>query len=399
LIAGAEGRQASQTGGTTVNFGTPVELHLVVEGEQAGGLPVYCTGAARLRIAGRAVPKRMVLSPEAAGLQGAEVHWQALNPTKDGRHWTQRRVDAWDHHWSASILDFPGGDDSSADKRLGSMRFAVAIEITGSDGARRLVESDGWRIPSTPTHPESAPGFRLTRHGGQSLAGRALGFSRLPVVPGLPVSYARAKVALAPIDVVLAAYEDMAEVSLEGPRDAPLGGAEWSWLFETVARGLMRRSLPNAPLVTPQSGALAYGVDGVLKGDVLVVGEHYAILQGDNVDGWLSEDDRVLHATSGTIRSGTLSDVSGSLNVLRPRNFQPWRRRLAQAGYGELGLVAFYTANLAQACREFQRDHGMEVTGLPDDATSQALDDVLAAMDAVDDDTAATQSTAPPGGR
>jgi len=361
-----------------VPSGTPVELFLVLEGERAGGLPVYCSAASDLRIAGRAVPKRMLVTPERAGLAGAEIRWQALRPADDARGWIRHRLEAWTGRWSLDLAEFPDEVEPGAPPRLGTLRFAAAIALPGP--TPRTIGSKGWSVPGA-VHPDDAPGFRVTRFLGQTLLGRAEGLARLPVVPELPASFARNKVALAPIDLFVAPYEDLGQVSLEPLRSEPLDDEAWSWLLEPALDGVRRRSIPGAALVGPRGRGVRWGAD-VQTGDVLVVGGRPAILQTDDGDGWLGEGDKILHTTTGRVTSGPLFEAPGPLRVLRPRLFMTWRQRLESAGYGELGQLANFSANLAQACREFQHDQGLPETGFPDAATAEALDALLGAMDA-----------------
>lgn len=373
FIAGLEARRTAHTGSLTVAGRTPLELFLVVEGDRGGGLPIYCTTVPTLRIEGRAVPKKMLITPERAGLVGLEIRWQSLRPTDDGRSWTRQRIDAGDHRWSLESTAFPGGEEAGAFP-LGTMRFAVAIRTPGG-----LLGSDGWSIPRGTISPEEAPGFRVTRYAGPSVSGRAEGFGLLPVIPDLPVSYPRNKVALSPVDLVLGAYEDLGQVELDAQREVPLDDDAWSWLFETVVRDLRRRSVPAA-LVGPGARGVPWG-PGVQIGDILLAGGVPAILYRDDGDGWLGEADLVLSTVSGQVARGPLSEVPGPVHVLRPRLFIAWRERLRESGYGELGQIAWFSANLAQAFREFQRDQGLPETGYPDEATAAALDAFLNALD------------------
>lgn len=356
---------------------TSLELFLVVEGERGGGLPVYCTAAPTLRIAGRAVPKRMISTPERAGLKGAEIRWQALRPADDVTGWTRRRLDSADHRWSMELQQFPGRGERDRNV-AGTMRFAAAISTPGPDSRR--IETSGWSVASGLIHPDEAPGYPVTRYAGRSLMGRAEGYALLPVVPDLPASFARNKVALSPVDFVVAAYEDLGDVTFDALRDEPLDSPAWKWLFETVLADVPRRTVAGAALVGPGSRGIRWGPD-VQLGDVLLVGGQPVYLQGDDGDGWLGEGDMVLGTAKGRVGSSTLSENPGVLRVLRPRLFMKWRERLKEAGYGDTGQISWYTADLAQAFREFQRDQGLPETGYPDPATADALRALLAAMD------------------
>jgi hypothetical protein len=260
------------------------------------------------------------------------------------------------------------------------MRFTAAISIPGSTPVR--LETEGWSLSPDAIHPDEAPGFRVTRYSGRTLIGFAEGYSLLPVVPGLPESFARNKVALAPTDLVLAPYEDLGQVNLDPLRDFPLDAEEWSWLFETVADEVRRRSIPFGALVGPDSRGIRFGRD-VQIGDILLVDGRPTILQLDEGNGWLDEGDRVLTTISGRVRFGPLAETPGTIKILRPRLFITLRERVKDAGYGHTGQVAWYTADLGQALREFQRDQGLPETGYPDAATDAALERLLTAMESV----------------
>lgn len=381
FLVALESRRVVHTDRVAVVGRTSLELFLVVEGERGGGLPVYCTAAPTLRIAGRAVPKRMISTPERAGLNGAEIRWQALRATDDLTGWSRRRLDSADHRWSMEMQQFPGRGERDRNV-AGTVRFAAAISTPGPDSRR--IETSGWSAPAGPILPDEAPGFPVTRYTGRSLMGRAEGFALLPVLPDLPASFARNKIALSPADLVVTAYEDLGEVIFEDLRDEPLDSPAWEWLFETILPRVPRRTVPGAALVGPDSRGIRWGPD-VQLGDVLLVGDQPVFLQGDDGDGWLGEGDRVLATVTGRVEAATLSDIPGDVRVLRPRLFMPWRERLKDAGYGDTGQISWYTADLAQAFREFQRDQGLPETGYPDPATADALDALLAAMDSASD--------------
>jgi hypothetical protein len=221
----------------------------------------------------------------------------------------------------------------------------------------------------------------VTRFGSESLAGRAQEFVRLPVVPDLPAAFARNKIALSPADLVVSAWEELGRVTLEPLRGAPLDGEQWSWMLEPVGHDIRRRAAGVGALVGPQGRGVRWG-PGAQQGDVLLVDGRPAILRADDGDGWLSERDLVIGTNGGRVVEGVLSHLPGTVHVLRPRLFITWRERLTAAGYGELGQSSSYTADLAQACREFQRDRSLPETGFPDAATEAVLDEVLAAMEA-----------------
>src|SRR5262245_29879448 len=102
-LVALEGRRIVHDQDATVPAGSPLELFLVVEGEREG-LPVYCTACPMLRVGGRAVPERMIVRPEAGGLQGAEIRWQSLSPSDDARAWKRSRLDASNERWSMEVL-------------------------------------------------------------------------------------------------------------------------------------------------------------------------------------------------------------------------------------------------------------------------------------------------------
>jgi hypothetical protein len=126
---------------------------------------------------------------------------------------------------------------------------------------------------------------------------------------------------------------------------------------------------------------------GVHRGDVLVLdGGGYALLHADEGDGWLSEEDIVDHAAQGEVRRGPLHEVPGTtFSVLHPRTFIDLRRQLQSAGYGSLGLSLFYGPGLQRACREFQSEHGLPPTGIPDDTTRAAVAEFLDRLQSPDD--------------
>jgi hypothetical protein len=159
-------------------------------------------------------------------------------------------------------------------------------------------------------------------------------------------------------------------------------------MLEPVEQDIRRRSSGGA-LVGPRGRGVRWG-PGAQQGDVLLAGGAPVILRSDDGDGWLSEHDRALGVVRGRIREGTLSDFPGVVQVLRPRLFITWREHLTAAGYGELGQSSSYTADLAQACREFQRDQSLPETGFPDAETEAMLDGVLAAMDAAETPTSSS---------
>jgi hypothetical protein len=217
----------------------------VLEGER-GGLPVYCSANADFRIAGRAIPRRLVMEPAEAGLSGAEIHWVELRP--EGNRWRAQRLDAAKGRWQVEIFRFSGGEETRK-AALGTARFAASIDA-GTEGARWILESPGFRGGDAFSNPEAPSGFRVTKHAGDTLPGRAMGFARLPVDARATDAHLRAAVAIRPVDLVLGAYEELGGQALPTPRSSALDSGEWSWLFELLHREVRRRRTPGAPFVS-----------------------------------------------------------------------------------------------------------------------------------------------------
>jgi hypothetical protein len=246
--------------------------------------------------------------------------------------------------------------------------------------------TDGWSPRSDWTDPRNAPGFRVTRDKGRTLYGRVFGLARLPFFAGATNEHAWAKVALRPSDFFVAAYEDFAG----GPFPAKLrGGAvdgpSWDWLLTDIVRGAHKRTHTKAAVVGPTGRGVPWQghsttPGGVTLGDVVILGGTVAMLEADDGDGWLSNDDKVLHIVTGRLARGILGDLpDGDLVVRRPKEFRTLATQLKDAGYSSL-LPGAFTPDMRRAVGSFQKDHGLAATGVPDDATLRALDEFLAHM-------------------
>lgn len=354
-----------------------VLLHVVVEGER-DGLPVYCLDGPRFRLRGRAIPNRLLITPQEAGLAGREVHWTELRPTRDGGSWVRRRVDAGEGRWTLELTEFAPDPRSPRETvTWGTGRFAAAVDV-GSAGTSRVLGSPGWGRGAPEPEPGEAPGYRVSRAAGPTLGGHALAFARLPVLAAASAEQVRERVALRPVDVVLAGYEHLADAPLPPVEAASLAAPEWSWLFATLHDGIRRRTVPATPVVGPDARGIPWGLDGVTSGDVLVMDGALAILETDDGDGWLGEADSVVATVSGEIRRHVLHDVGGRrVTVLRAHDFRGLRSNLILAGYGSLGATSLWGSDLFRAVREFQLDRGFPVTGTPDARTVEALADFL----------------------
>jgi hypothetical protein len=224
----------------------------------------------------------------------------------------------------------------------------------------------GW------TDPESAPGIVVTRHPGESVAAYARGFARLPVHDGASLAHARHRVALRPIDVVLSAYEDLAQIRLDGPREEPLDGPEWSWLIEVILPKGFRRGDESARAIGARGRGVKWSArnldrTAIRRDDIVLLGDHTAILQKDDGDGWLGNQDRVVHTATGEVAEGALAELPGeTFRIVRFRDFHQLRIDLTEAGYGDLGQSFPFGADLRRAVREFESDHGLPVDGRPD---------------------------------
>jgi hypothetical protein len=363
-----------------------VELYLVVEGVK-DGLPFYCTPFQALWIDGRRLVDRIVAAPAECGLVDAEIRWGSLRPTADLRDWERSRAPGGQGGWSLPVQHIPGEAGEGIPGVYGTSRWAASIKLPSG----KILPTDGWAKRRDWANPDLAPGFVVSRGQGTTLAGRSLEFARLPLVPAATKAHARARVAVAPCALPVATAEELYGVSLEGDWTKDPTDEQWSWLFETVEKTVLRTEHPEAWCVSGRGRGVAWAdrtspdAPGVRKGDVFVTGDRCAILEADDGDGWLGNDDRVLHAETGQLARGPLSDLSGRRSALvRLRNFRPLREDLAEAGYGELGLSWLFGADLQRALTEFQRDRGMETTGIPDEATTAALAELLGNLRAAD---------------
>jgi hypothetical protein len=117
----------------------------------------------------------------------------------------------------------------------------------------------------------------------------------------------------------------------------------------------------------------------VKPGDILITGDQYAILEEDDGDQWLSEGDPIVHTIHGEVRRGKVSELSGTtLDVLRVRSFLRLRTDLHLAGYGGTERASAYLGpELLKSVRDFQRDHRLAQTGVPDSTTLSALHEFL----------------------
>lgn len=339
-----------------------------------------------LRVDGRAIPARLVVDPETAGIAGAEIEWIELRPTPDARGWRSTRFDKGRNQWALPVTGLPGDPDPGIDPVEGTARFAASVRWRNPDATFTSLATDGWSVRPEWADPRSAPGFRVSRFEGNALLGRALGLARLPFVDGATNEHAWERVALRPADLFLCAYEDLSGGPLPGAiRVAALDGPEWSWLLLDVVQDAHKRKLPTAPVVgalgRPVPWAKQFGdTSGVTAGDVVIASGKVAILERDDGDGWLGNGDHVLHGMKGRLARGTLADLpEGAMSVRRSRGFQTLAKQLSDAGYGPLEeATAAFSPALRRAVRAFQRDHELPDTGLPDEATLRSLEDFLA---------------------
>lgn len=377
------------SGSCNVSAETPVRLGIVLEGIDRQ-LPIYCSPFRRIRIEGRAIPERMVRLPEEVGLDRAEIQWVWLQPAKTLGASSRARHREADNQWSIDLLDFPGTPPPGIARSWGTVSFAAAVRMR--DQAPRLfLQTPGYAGGRLDLQREEGPAFRVTRSGAAGLSGAAMGFARLPIFPQVPASYVQQRVALAPRDLVLAAVEQLAGTPL--PKiDAAPESSTWSWLFRPVQSNVRRRSVAGAPLVDAAakpikfSRAAADSSGDAKIHDILVADGSYAILDEDDGDGWLSEGDRVVHTVHGSIEVGQVADLPGkSVNLLRLRTFLQVRDLLKRAGYIRNPTPSVYpTADIFRGCREFQTDRGLPATGVPDEATLQALNTFVQRISAPD---------------
>jgi hypothetical protein len=367
-------------GSLTASSRDQIELALVLEGEQ-GGLPVYCSPFSTLRIDGRRIAGRLVLTPADCGLEQAEIQWVTLVPAADLSDWKRTRVSGSEDGWTLAVREMTE-ETHGIEPIYGTMRWAAAISLP--DG--RQLGSDGWTKRADWAHPEHAPGFPVTRTQNVSLTGQIVGLARLPVTPEATPAHARARVAFTSCGLVLAAYEGLVGTTLPDV-SAGAGDESWSWLFSEITDGIVRREPPGAACVGPRGRPVPWmdrrhvEGDGVRRGDVLRLDGECVVLESDDGDGWLGNGDEVLYSSSGTLARGTLGDVRGRRgSAIRARDFQQLRLELTRAGYGDLGTAWTFGPDLQRALREFQRDQGLPATGAPDDATVESLAAFLGAL-------------------
>ncbi len=367
----------------------PAELHLILEGVH-GGLPIYCSPAPQLRIDGRVLPERLIVDPSQAGLTEVEIHWIELRPADIFGNWHRSRLAAADGRWSYSAQRFPGDPAPGMHPEWGTGRFAAAIQALDANENKIHFGTYGWTKSPDWLNPDSPPGFRVTRTDrGVYLSDRVVGLARLPVDPRASDTHCWQRIAVRPVDLILAAYEDFAGVRLPTPRTEPIAGEAWSWLFTREHRGLLRLRSENssAPVMAPGGRGVSWGrglgagPPLVQTGDVLLAGDDLALLDRDDGDGWLSEGDFVFHTLHGQVERGRLAELPGrTLDILRTRNFFELKLQLEQAGYGGADGPGLFGPRLRKACREFQRDRGLEETGVPDETMRRSLQEFLDRM-------------------
>jgi hypothetical protein len=363
-----------------------LELYVALEGDR-GGLPVFCCPIRGLRLEGRPLPARLVLTPEEAGIRHVQTEWTVLRPAPKGPGWRRSRIPGSPSMWDLAVFQIQADSTTGIDPTLGTARYAVRLALRDARGEAVVLESDGARMREGWDDPQRAPGLRVTRHGGDSLHERALGLAGLPFREEATRLQAIARVALAPSDLFVVAYEDLSGGPFGVEPLPALDGPEWEWLFDRIATA-RRRAGSRAPFVGADGRAVAWrSVDdaatpGVAPGDVAVMGRWLALLEHDEGDGWLSNGDPALHGSSGRLLRGTLADLEGDLvTVLRPRDLGAVARDLTSAGYGPLPTEPMWTPRARRAMAEFQRDHGLTVSGKPDAPACEALRAFLARLD------------------
>ena len=395
FIVGGPVEQPADSRTATVGPEDAVELHLALEGER-GGLPVFCCETSLFRVDGRAIPARLVLAPEDAGLSNVVIRWIELTPTNDSRSWQRSDVRLQQGDWSLPVLDLPGGPDPGIAPSVGTARYAASVSLVDAANRRVQFATDGAVVRPGWDDPRLAPGFRVIRHGGDTLPGRAAALARLPVRPDASTSFVHARVAVRPVDPFLVAYEDLAQSPWPDSVSVDLTDASWSWLFDEVARGRRRGGAHAAVVGTDGHGIPWRKTDdstGVAEGDVIFAGGYAGYLQADDGDYWLGNGDRVLGGATGRVAFGTLGDFPpGEVVVLRPRDFRRVILSLNLAGYGPLPDAILWTGRARRAMASFQTDQGMPSTGNPDEASVARLHEVLANMRAADE-AAPTDST------
>lgn len=362
---------------------TPIRLGIVLEGTREQ-LPVYCSPFFNLRIDGRAIADRLVIAPENAGLADAEVEWIALQPGAKPGEWQRIPIDG-QKEWTLDVQEFPLPANPAIPPSQGTVRFAAAVQAPGKKNQLTRFESPGYSAKSKTKNSPADPGLRVSRAGGITLAGQALALARVPVRADAKDQEFLTRTAMRPVDLVLGAIENQASTTLPTPRTASLSGEEWSWLFEPVRSSVHRRRGPSSPLVDatgrpiPNMYQTLNGSAPVKPGDILITGDQYAILEEDDGDQWLSEGDPIVHTIHGEVRRGKVSELSGTtLDVLRVRSFLRLRTDLHLAGYGGTERASAYLGpELLKSVRDFQRDHRLAQTGVPDSTTLSALHEFL----------------------
>jgi len=383
IVIGLEGKKPAANQPLVIEAETPIRLGLVLEGTRAQ-LPVYCSPFFNLRIDGRAIADRLVLTPENAGLAGAEVQWMVLEPGDTAGEWKRTPAGA-EKKWMMDIQDLPLPQIPGIPPSQGTVRFAAAVRAPGKQRKLTLLESSGFSTASTKADSlPDGPGLRVTRAGGLTLAGQSFALARIPVRADATEDAVRKHMAMRPVDLVLGAIENQAKVTLPTARTTPLSSDEWSWLFQSLRHGIHRRR-GDAPLVDATGRPIANmyqslnGSEPVKPGDILIAGDQYAILEEDDGDQWLSEGDPIVHTIHGEVRRGTISELSGqTIDVLRLRSFLQLRADLRRAGYGGTERTTAYLGpELMKGVRDFQRDRHLPLTGVPDSTTLAALQATL----------------------
>lgn len=381
-------RRAANTGPIDADGSEKVELFLVLRGQRAG-LPIYCSQFSNFRIEGRAIPSRLVLDPTSAGLAGTEIHWVELRSTGGSEPWRRSALARGDNQWSIPVVEFDGPSAPGLHGSSGTGRYAAAALPPGT---KDVLETDGWSKRADWADPERSPGLRVSRFRGHSISGRARALARLPVSAGATVSHARERVAFRPAHVVLAAYESLGSVRLDGDWNEPIDGESWAWLFDVIVDHGVRGTQEGALAIGPRGRGLPWVIPrkqddpGLRRDDIVLLDDHVAILQQDNGDGWLGNEDFAVHTGSGELSQGRFGQVPGrQFRIVRPRNFSWLRLDLREAGYGTLGQAFTFDAALGRAIGEFERDHGLPVDGRPDPEMEASLKAFLKQMRAANE--------------
>jgi hypothetical protein len=288
-------------------------------------------------------------------------------------------------YWDHAVFEIQAAPAPGIDATLGTARFAVTVALRDAAGAPVVLGSDGAQLREGWDDPRSAPGFRVTRHGGDSLVERSLGFAGVPFRADANRFEAIARVGMGSAELFAAAYEDLSGSSFGVDPLPALDGPEWAWLFEVVATARRRAATPG-PFVAQDGRPIPWrGVNestGVAAGDVAVVGGWVAFLEADDGDGRLANTDQVLHGSSGVLKRGTLAELpEGGVTVLRVRDLSETVRALSNAGYGPLPPGPLWTARARRSMTEFQRDRGLALSGVPDAAASAAREQFLNRLD------------------